>query len=143
MRLMKKAPGPKRKSAVREMRKQTLSTSEARANFADALGLAQEENTVIGFERYGRLVAAVVSIDAVRLLAGRGEDVAPAVREKIARMSEVFLKVTSATATKPSQATMQASAPLKSPKRKGGKGKRQKRSKPASAKRHRRTIRKI
>src|SRR6185312_11273951 len=80
-----------KKKAARAPKKQTLSTSEARANFAEALGMAQEENTVIGFDRYGKLVAAVVPIDAVRMLAGRSADVDPAVRSKIERMSRIFL----------------------------------------------------
>lgn len=87
--------------SVKELRKkaksrtrnkaQMYSTSEARANFAEALETAQLENTVIGFDRYGRPVAALVSIDAVRVLAGRERDVEPAVRDKIARMARLFM----------------------------------------------------
>jgi len=71
---------------------QMYSTSEARANFAEALETAQLENTVIGFDRYGRPVAALVPIDAVRMLAGRERDVDPAVRDKIERMARLFIE---------------------------------------------------
>ncbi len=68
-----------------------FSTSQARADFAHNLKTAQLKNAVIGFDRYGQLVAALVSIDAVRILAGRGREVAPAVREKIERLARLFL----------------------------------------------------
>lgn len=88
--------------SVKELRKkakastrgkaQMYSTSEARANFAEALETAQLDNTVIGFDRYGRPVAALVPIDAVRLLAGRDREVEPAVRDKIERMARAFME---------------------------------------------------
>jgi hypothetical protein len=87
--------------AVKDLRKkvasraapkaQVYSTSEARANFAEALETAQLQNTVIGFDRYGRPIAALVSIDAVRMLAGLDNQVEPAVRDKIKRMASLFL----------------------------------------------------
>jgi len=92
---MTSVPALRKDPVARAPKKQTISTSEARANFAEALGLAQEESTVIGFDRYGKLVAALVPIDAVRMLAGRGDVVAPAVRNKIERMSRVFLQAAS------------------------------------------------
>lgn len=82
----------RKKVAARvEKKAQIYSTSEARANFAEALETAQLENAVIGFDRYGRPVAALVSIDAVRLLAGRAQEVEPATQEKIKRLAGIFL----------------------------------------------------
>ena len=89
---MSSVTAQKKNPARRGAKKQTLSTSQARANFADALGMAQEQSTVIGFDRYGKLVAAVVPIDAVRMLAGRQNEVEPAVRAKIERMARSMLQ---------------------------------------------------
>lgn len=87
--------------SVKELRKkaktrarpksQMYSTSEARANFAEALESAQLDKAVIGFDRYGRPVAALVPLDAVRMLAGQEDDVDPAVRQKIQRLSQALL----------------------------------------------------
>ena len=59
-----------RKKAASRARKPkgppVLSTSEARANFAEALETAQVDNAVIGFDRYGRTVAALVPVEAIR-----------------------------------------------------------------------------
>ncbi len=89
---MKTVKELRKKIATRAPKKApTYSTSEARANFAEALETAQLENAVIGFDRYGRLVAALVPIDAVRILAGRGAEVEPAVRDKIGRLARLFL----------------------------------------------------
>ena len=60
-----------------------LSTSEARANFAEALETAQVDNAVIGFDRYGRTVAALVPVEAIYMLAGLGKHVDPATRKEI------------------------------------------------------------
>lgn len=60
-----------------------LSTSEARANFAEALETAQVDNAVIGFDRYGRTVAALVPVEAIYMLAGLGKQVDPATRREI------------------------------------------------------------
>jgi hypothetical protein len=82
----------RKKAAARAGAKtQMYSTSQGRANFAEALGVTQVENAVIGFDRYGRLVAALVPIDAVRMLAGQAQAVEPAVRAKIERMARLFL----------------------------------------------------
>jgi hypothetical protein len=69
----------------------TYSTSQGRANFAGALEMAQLESAIIGFDRYGQLVAALAPIDAIRMLAGRGAEVEPAVRDKITRLARLFL----------------------------------------------------
>lgn len=73
---------PKRKSGGKP-KTQVLSTSEARAHFADALETAQLGNAVIGFDRYGRTVAALVPVEAVYMLAGLGRLVPAATRKEI------------------------------------------------------------
>lgn len=76
-----------RKKAARRARKPkgapVLSTSEARANFAEALETAQVDNAVIGFDRYGRTVAALVPVEAIYMLAGLGKHVDPDTRREI------------------------------------------------------------
>lgn len=67
------------------------STSEARANFAAALESAHAESAVIGFGRYGRPIAALVPIEAVRLLAGQSGGVPPAVKARLVRTARLFL----------------------------------------------------
>jgi hypothetical protein len=89
---MKAVKDLRKKVAARASSKaQIYSTSEARANFAEALETAQLQNTVIGFDRYGRPIAALVSIDAVRMLAGMDSVVEASVRDKIKRMAGLFL----------------------------------------------------
>lgn len=61
------------------------STSEARANFAEALEAARKEGAVIGFDRYGHTVAALVPLEAIYILAGRGDRISPLTRERIER----------------------------------------------------------
>ena len=76
-----------RKKAASRVRKSkgppVLSTSEARANFAEALETAQVDNAVIGFDRYGRTVAALVPVEAIYMLAGLGKLVDPTTRKEI------------------------------------------------------------
>lgn len=83
-----------RRDASRDVKKKTkiFSTSKARANFAAALETAHREHTVIGFGRYNQLIAALVPIDAIRILAGRAPEVDPAVRDKLVRMAKLFLR---------------------------------------------------
>lgn len=83
----------RRKAATRVSRKaRVYSTSEARANFAEALETAQVDNAVIGFDRYGRTIAALVPVEAVYMLAGMGHMIAPAVREEISSFSHQFVQ---------------------------------------------------
>jgi hypothetical protein len=89
----------KREADRADKKARIYSTSEGRANFAEALESAQLENAVIGFDRYGRPLAALVSIDAVRMLANLHDDVEPAVREKITRMARLFLHTVPAKST--------------------------------------------
>lgn len=141
---MTSVPALRKNPVARAPKRQTISTSEARANFAEALGMAQEESTVIGFDRYGKLVAALVPIDAVRILAGRGADVDPAVRNKIERMSRVFLTAASqqASAAKEDRAKFEA-APKSDRKRRKDKRDKKRKAKAAHGKRQRRISRKI
>jgi hypothetical protein len=89
---MKSVKELRRKAAARTRKKaQVYSTSEARANFAEALETAQVENAVIGFDRYGRTVAALVPVEAIYILAGLGDRIAPAVREEIRKGSLQFI----------------------------------------------------
>jgi hypothetical protein len=70
-------------SRARKPKTAVLSTSEARANFAEALETAQVDNALIGFDRYGRTVAALVPVEAIYMLAGLGKLVDPATRKQI------------------------------------------------------------
>ncbi len=81
---------PTRASARRPAKTQVYSTSEARANFAAALEAAQRDKAVIGFDRYGRTVAALVPVEAVYMLAGMGGEVAPNVRKGIEAAARKF-----------------------------------------------------
>ncbi len=82
-----------RKKAAARPRKSTpvYSTSEARANFAEALETAQVESAVVGFDRYGRTVAALVPVEAVYILAGREDMVSPLQREAIIAGARQFI----------------------------------------------------
>jgi len=91
---MKAAKEQKKKKSPARPKATMFSTSDARANFAHALGMAQRENTVIGFDRYGHRVAALVPMDAVLMLAGRGSEVEPASRDKIERMARALANAT-------------------------------------------------
>lgn len=81
----------RRKAATRR-KARIYSTSEARANFAEALETAQVENAVIGFDRYGRTIAALVPVEAVYMLAGKGAAIAPAVRQEIEAYAKQFVE---------------------------------------------------
>jgi 1-deoxy-D-xylulose 5-phosphate reductoisomerase len=83
----------RRKAASRASRKaRVYSTSEARANFAEALETAQVDNAVIGFDRYGRTIAALVPVEAIYMLAGKASMIAPGVREEIEAFSKQFVQ---------------------------------------------------
>jgi hypothetical protein len=75
--------GKKKTGRGRKVKASVLSTSVARANFAEALETAQVDNAVIGFDRYGRTVAALVPVEAVYMLAGMSKLVDPATRKEI------------------------------------------------------------
>ena len=94
MKAAKATKKKKTKSEPRAAKAAMFSTSTARANFARALGMAHRENTVVAFDRYGRRVAALVSMNAVLMLAGKGAEVPPAIRDKIERMSKALVSAT-------------------------------------------------
>jgi hypothetical protein len=83
-------PNPKNNN--RKPKTRVLSTSEARAHFAEALETAHSGNTIIGFDRYGRTVAALVPVEAVYILAGLGRQVPPATRKEIAAGALLFAR---------------------------------------------------
>jgi hypothetical protein len=91
---MKSSAETRRKPAPRagKAQPQVLSTSEARANFAEALETAHVDNAVIGFDRYGRTVAALVPVEAIYMLAGMGHLVKPATRKEIEDGSRLFAR---------------------------------------------------
>lgn len=83
-----------RKRAAGRLRKrpQIYSTSEARKNFAETLETVRVENAIIGFDRYGWPMAALVPVEAVFLLAGRGQAVDRRKREAIEEAAAVFVQ---------------------------------------------------
>ena len=109
----------RRKAASRASRKaRVYSTSEARANFAEALEMAQVDNAVIGFDRYGRTIAALVPVEAVYMLAGMGHMIAPNVREEIASFSKQFVQSVPSRVSAPEPATRKTRAKKAAPKKK-------------------------
>ena len=103
-----------RKKAAARPRKSTpvYSTSEARANFAEALETAQVESAVVGFDRYGRTVAALVPVEAVYILAGREDMVSPLQRDAIVAGARQFI------AEVPNRLSARAEAVVKAPRMK-------------------------
>ena len=127
-----------RKKVATRTRKKTpvYSTSEARANFAEALETAQVESAVIGFDRYGRTVAALVPVEAVYMLAGMEHLVSPAQREQViegarAFVAEVPTRLSARTEEAPKPA--RAKAASKKPAAKKAAPKAKKKKKPAKA----------
>ena len=115
----------RRKAASRVSRKaRVYSTSEARANFAEALETAQVDNAVIGFDRYGRTIAALVPVEAIYMLAGKGNMIAPSVREEIESFSLQFIQSVPSRVSAPEAAPRGKRAKKAAPKKKKAKGKR-------------------
>jgi hypothetical protein len=118
----------RRKAASRVSRKaRVYSTSEARANFAEALETAQVDNAVIGFDRYGRTIAALGPVEAVYMLAGMGHMIAPSVREEISSFSHQFVQSVPSRVGAAAPAKTKKAAPKKTAKKKKAKAKRGKR----------------
>lgn len=89
---MKSVKELRRKAAKRTAKTAPVySTSEARANFAEALETTQLDSAVIGFDRYGRTVAALVPVEAIYMLAGLGGKIDASVRQKIDRAARAFV----------------------------------------------------
>ncbi|MEZ5995512.1 MAG: hypothetical protein R3C25_07130 [Hyphomonadaceae bacterium] len=89
---MKKKGGKKSKGRGSRGRAPVLSTSEARANFAGTIESAQIDNAVIGFDRYGQTVAALVPVEAVYVLAGQEHLVDPASLKVIREGARAFAR---------------------------------------------------
>jgi endonuclease YncB( thermonuclease family) len=89
---MKSVKELRRKAAKRTAKTAPVySTSEARANFAEALETTQLDSAVIGFDRYGRTVAALVPVEAIYMLAGLGGKIDASIRQKIDRAARAFV----------------------------------------------------
>ena len=69
-----------------------VSTTEGRQRFPDLLQTCFGDKAVIGFDRYGRALGAVVPMEAVRLLAGYDQAVDPGVRDTITRTARALLR---------------------------------------------------
>jgi hypothetical protein len=89
---MTSARGSRKRAAGRKPKPRSLSTSEARANLADVLETAHAEDAVIGFDRYGRTVAALVPVEAIYMLAGLGRLVPRATRKRIEEGAALFAR---------------------------------------------------
>lgn len=61
------------------------STTDGRQKFPDILQVSYGEKAVIGFDRYGRALGAVVPMEAVLMLAGKTHDVDDDVKARIER----------------------------------------------------------
>lgn len=68
-----------------------ISTTEGRQRFPDLLQTCFGDKAVIGFDRYGRALGAVVPMEAIRLLAGYDQSVDPRVRETIELTARALL----------------------------------------------------
>lgn len=112
---MKSVKELRKKEAKRAPRRAPVySTSEARANFAETLEQAQADNAVIGFDRYGRIVAVLMPVEAAYILAGQERDVSPAKRAEIKQAAQVFVRsVPTRVAKKKSVSAARAAAPVK------------------------------
>jgi hypothetical protein len=68
------------------------STTEGRQRFPDILQVSYGEKAVIGFDRYGRALGALVPMEAVKMLAGHGEgEVESGIRDHIQRTAQSLL----------------------------------------------------
>lgn len=89
---MKSVKSLRRKAAARKAKTAPVySTSEARANFAETLETVQAESAVIGFDRYGRTVAALVPIEAIYILAGMGALIDTDMRSRVQSAARDFV----------------------------------------------------
>lgn len=89
----KNAPRGKRSPAKRRPapRPFVCSISDGRARLAGLVQAASVEKAIIGFDRYGQAVAALVPIEAIRILAGADSDVGADTRRGIRRMARQLL----------------------------------------------------
>lgn len=86
-------PGRSKRDAVAPASEDVLlySTTEGRQRFPDILQVSYGDKAVIGFDRYGRALGAVVPIEAVRILAGYGETVDDDVKRRMERTARLLL----------------------------------------------------
>ena len=68
------------------------STTDGRQRFPDILQVSYGEKAVIGFDRYGRALGAVVPMEAVLMLAGKTQDVDEDVKLRIERAAQKLLQ---------------------------------------------------
>ena len=87
---------PAKKSSPEKVKVKKLralySTSEGRQKMADLLQQTYGDKAVIGFDRYGRYLGALVPIEAVQMLAGEGDRIEDDVKERIRRSSLYLLQ---------------------------------------------------
>lgn len=67
-----------------------FSTTEGRARFPDFLQMSFGDKAVIGFDRYGRVIGAIVPMEAVQMLAG--ETVDADVSARIRRAAQTLVR---------------------------------------------------
>lgn len=67
-----------------------FSTTEGRARFPDFLQMSFGEKAMIGFDRYGRVIGAIVPMEAVQMIAG--EHVDPDVSARVRRSAQRLLR---------------------------------------------------
>lgn len=72
-------------------KKIVYSTTDGRQRFPDILQVTYGDKAVIGFDRYGRALGAVVPMEAVRMLAGLDSDVDEDIRSRIERAATALL----------------------------------------------------
>lgn len=83
----------KLKSGAMPGRKQRIvySTTDGRQRFPDILQTSYGDKAVIGFDRYGRALGAVVPMEAVQMLAGATDNVDEDIRGRIQRAAQALL----------------------------------------------------
>lgn len=67
------------------------STTDGRQRFPDILQVTYGDKAVIGFDRYGRTLGAVVPVEAVLMLAGHAAHVDDDVRARIQRAANALI----------------------------------------------------
>lgn len=67
-------------------------TTEGRQRFPDILQVSYGDKAVIGFDRYGRALGAVVPMEAVRVLAGFPDTVDPDIIKRIERTAKRLIE---------------------------------------------------
>lgn len=81
----------KENSTVDDTNRIVYSTTDGRQRFPDILQVSYGEKAVIGFDRYGRALGAVVPMEAVLMLAGSTDKVDKGVRDRIERAAQALL----------------------------------------------------